>query len=256
MLTNGTDEQKAAFDKSAKDMRDLKWEQITGYFDLDASGDGALRAGTVSEVTPTDKLREITKTMMNVVGAMQLPGFKQTVTIEATSTKIGGLPVDKLTLKQEVDEANDPAGIQKKMMTVLHGPEGMKQFMVFQPKRSLQTVGGDVSQLESLVKSLGMSPAKDSAAVNARKSYAAKANLIALVDVARLIGNGIKVAASEQIIPAGAGEVIDNLKLQPSFIGLSVACEPTAANVQFEVPAVQAQGVAKIVMTMMSLRMQ
>ncbi len=256
MLANGTDEQKAAFDQSAKDMRDLKWDQIVGYFDLDANGEGALRGGTVSEVTPTDKLREITKVMMSVVGAMQLPGFKQTISMESTSAKIGGLPVDQMTLKQEVDEAADPLGIQKKVMSVLHGPEGMKQFMLFQPKRSLQTVGGDVAQLETLVKSLGASPVKGSAPAIARKSYAEKANVIALADVARLLGNGIKIAAREQVIPAAASDAIDNLKLQPSFMGGSITCEPTAVSAQFEIPAVQAQGIAKIVATIMMLRMQ
>ncbi len=256
MLANGTDEQKAAFDKSAKDMRDLEWDQIGGYFDLDASGEGALRGGTVSEVTPTDKLREITKVMMNAVGAMQLPGFKQTITMESTSARIGGLPVDQLTLKQEVDESADPLGIQKKMMAVLHGPDGMKQFMLFQPKRSLQTIGGDVVQLETLVKTLGASPVKDSAVAVARKSYTEKANIIALADVARLIGNGVKIAAREQVLPAGASAAIDDLKLQPSFLGMSIACEPTAVSAQFEIPAVQAQGIAKIVTTIMMLRMQ
>lgn len=256
MLANGTDEQKAAFDKSAKDISALKWDQIVGYFDLDASGEGALRAGTVSEVTPTDKLREITKVMMSVISVMQLPGFKQTLTIETTSTKIGGLPVDQMTLKQEVDESADPLGIQKKVSSVLYGTDGMKQFMLFQPKRSLQTVGGDVGQLETLVKTLDATPAKDSAATVARKRFAEKANLVAMVDVARLIGNGIKIAAREQVIPAGASDAIDNLKLEPSFLGGSITCETTAVNAQFEVPAVQAQGIAKIVMTVMMLRMQ
>ena len=248
MLASGTDEQKAAFDKSAEDIRDLKWDQIVGYFDLDASGEGALRAGAVSVVTPTDKLREITKVMMSMVEAMQLPGFKQTITMESTSAKIGGLPVDQITLKQEVDEAADPLGIQKKVSSALHGPDGMKQFMLFQPKRSLQTVGGDVAQLEALVKSLGASPVKDSVAAIARKSYAEKANVVVLADVARLITNGLKVAAREQVLPAGASAAIDDLKLQPSFMGGSITCAPTAVSAQFEIPAVQAQGIAKIVM--------
>lgn len=248
MLANGTEEQQAAFDNAAKDMRELKWDQLVGYFDLDPNGEGALRGGSVSVVAPTDKLREITQVMLKVVGGMQLPGFKQTITVESTSAKIGGLPVDQMTLKQEVDESADPLGIQKKMIGVLHGPDGMKQFMLFQPKRSLQTIGGDVAQLEALVKSLGASPVKDSTVAVARQSYAEKANVIGLADVARLIGNGVKIAAREKLLPEGVAAMIDELQLQPSFMGFSIACESTAASAQCEIPAVQAQGIAKVVM--------
>lgn len=248
MLANSTPEQQAAFDNAAKDMRELKWDQIVGYFDLDPNGEGALRGGSVSEVTPTDKLREISQMMLKVVGAMQLPGFKQTITLESSSAKIGGLPVDQLTLKQEVEESADPLGIQKRLMAVLHGPDGMKQMMLFQPKRSLQTIGGDITQLQELAKSLDATPVKDGAVAVARKSYAGKANVIALADVARLVGNGVKIAAREKVLPEGVGAMIDGLGLQPSFVGFAIVCEPTAASAQCEIPAVQAQGVAKVVM--------
>lgn len=256
MLASGTDEQKAEFDKSAKDISALKWDQIVGYFDIDASGEGALRGGTVSDVTPTDKLREITKVMMSVMNAMKLPGFKQTLTIETTSEKIDGVPVDQMTFKQEVEEAFDPLGIQKKISAVLHGPNGMKQFLLYQPKRVLQTIGGDVAQLRTLAKLLNASPATDSVVVSARKALAEKANVVGLADLARLAGNGIKIAAREGAIPAGASDAIDQLKLPPSFVGGAITCEPTAVSAQLVIPAAQAQGIAKIVTTVMLLRMQ
>ena len=60
----------------------------------------------------------------------------------------------------------------------------------------------------------------------------------------------IRLAARELPVPINAA-ALDGLQLTPSYIGGAVACEPTAARMQVVIPVEQAQGIAKIVTTLM-----
>ncbi|HLQ46978.1 MAG TPA: hypothetical protein VK137_19700, partial [Planctomycetaceae bacterium] len=112
-ITNATDEQKAQFDDALKLMRSLKWGEMAAYFDIDPSAtDGAMRAASAAEITPTNRLREISRTMFKAMGEIQTPGLKQTIKLEPAVERIGGIEADRLTMKQEVDPAIDPLGIQ------------------------------------------------------------------------------------------------------------------------------------------------
>ena len=247
LLTNASDEQKAEFDAAIKQMHDLKHGEMAGYIDLDPKSAGAMRAASVSEVTPTDRMRDISRSMLKAIGKIQTPGFTQITTLEPAAEKIGGVEVDRITTKQEVEPTADPLGFQKKFRDLLFGEEGMQQLVMYQPKRALQTFGGGTTEMQSLITALDSTTRKDAAAASARKRFFEKANVVVLVDVARLIVNGAKLAAREQAIPVNA-EALDGLKPPPSFIGFAVACEPAAARSQMEVPVVQAQGIVKVVM--------
>ncbi|MBC7820752.1 MAG: hypothetical protein IAG10_28030, partial [Planctomycetaceae bacterium] len=153
----------------------------------------------------------------------------------------------RITTLQEADPALDPLGIQKRIRDVLFGETGMVQLVMYQPTRSLQTFGGGTAELQSFATALASTTSKDAVAGAARKRLVEKANVIALVDLARMIASGVKLAAREKVIPVDAS-VIDSLQLQPSFIGVSVACGPTSVGAQFDIPVEQAQGIAKIVM--------
>lgn len=253
MMANSTDDQKAKFEAAVKDMHTLKWNELAGYFDLDASSAGAIRAGSVSEITPANRLREISHSMVKAVGEIQSIGFKQTTTLETAVDKIDGLEVDRTTMKQEFDGTADPLGIQKKIQLLLFGEAGMQQHMLYQPTRALQTFGGGIEEMKSLAKTLNSTTSKDEAVAAARKRYVEKANLIGLIDVARLAANGIKLAAREGAVPVDAA-AIDGLNLQPSFIGFALACDANGAGAQFEIPVAQAQGIAKIVMLIFNVR--
>ncbi len=249
LFTSSSDEQKAQFDDAVKEMRGLKWNEMAGYFGLNLEAVGSIRAATVVEVTPTNRMREISRTMMKAMSEIQTPRFKQTMKLEPAADKIDGIEVDRFTTQQEFDPSLDPDGLQKKIRDVLFGEAGMQQLVAYQPSRVLQTLGGGKPELEDLVKSLGSTAVNDAARTEARKRFSEKANVVVLVDVARLLVGGIKLAAREKVIPIDAA-VLDGLQLQPSFIGGAIACEPTAARAQLEIPVAQAQGIAKIVMLM------
>ena len=220
---------------------------MAGYIDLDPQSAGAMRAGSVSEVTPTDRMRDISRSMIKSMGKIETGGFTQTTTLEPAAEKVGGIEVDRITMQQEVEPASDPLGMQKKIRDVLFGEKGMQQLVMYQPKRALQTFGGGTTEMQGLVTALSATPSKDAAAAAARKRLYEKANVIVLMDVARLTVNGAKLAAREGVIPVDAG-VFDDLQLSSSFIGYAISCEPFASRTQLEIPVAQAQGIAKIVM--------
>ena len=247
LMANTSNEQKAEFDAAIKQMHGLKYGEMAGYIDLDPKSAGAMRAASVSEVTPTDRMRDISRTMLKAMGKIQSIGFTQTTTLEPAAEKVGGVEVDRITIKQETDPTADPLGLQKKIRDVLFGEKGMQQLAMYQPQRALQTFGGGTAEMQGLVTALSSTPSKDAATAAARKRLFEKANVVVLVDVARLIVNGAKLAAREQAIPVDA-ETLDGLKLPTSFIGLAIACEATAARSQVEIPVAQAQGIAKLAM--------
>ena len=251
MMGNTSADQQAQLDAAMKEMRGLKWNEIALYFDIDPSASGVIRAGSVMEITPTNRLREISRSMVKAIGEIQTFGFKQTSKLEPAVEKIGGLEVDRITTEQIVDPALDPLGLQKKIRDVMFGEAGMVQLVMYQPTRSLQTFGGGTAELQSLATALESTTSIDSAAATARKRLVEKANVVALVDLARMIASGIKVAAREGVIPIDAA-TIDGLQLQPSFIGFSVACGPTSAGAQLDIPVEQAQGIAKLVMLLVT----
>jgi len=165
--------------------------------------------------------------------------------LEPNAVKIGTVSADRVTLTQEFDDTVDPLGIQKKVHALMFGEDGMKTLYVYQQKLALQTVGGDPAEMKDLVASLE-STKKDAALAAARKRLSEKANIMALVDIARLMVNGFKLAASEGAISLNE-ESLDGLKVEPSFIGYAFACEPTATRSQVDIPLLQVQNIVKLV---------
>lgn len=251
VLTRGaSNDRKAQLDAVAKEMHLLKWNEIAGYFNLEQHGGGAIRAASVVEVTPTNRLRELRRSMMKAVPEVQTPAFKQTTKLEPAVETINGIEVDRITIQQEFGPSLDPLGIQKRIRDVLFGEAGMQQLVMYQPNRSLQTFGGDKAEMQALLTSLDSTTTNDVARTAARKRFFDKANVVVLVDLARLAVSGLKLAAREKVIQIDAS-VFDGLQLQPSYIGGAIACEATAASAQLEIPVAQAQGIATIVSLVM-----
>jgi len=248
-LTKGmmklSDEDSAKMDEAVKELGKLKYDEMAGYLNINSAAP-AFRSGSVMQVTPTKRMRELSHTMLKAMSKVELPGMTQTTTLEPGAEKIGGVEVDRITIKQEADGSNDPLGIQEKIQKILFGDDGMQQLAMYQPNRVLQIMGGGKTELQSLITTLDATPSTGSAVAAARQKLAEKANLVALIDLARLIINGAKLAASDGGLPIDVS-ALEALKLDPSFIGVSVTCEPTAVRSQLEIPVAQAQNIAKII---------
>ena len=245
-----SDQQKADFDAAVKQMSGLEYGSIAGYFDIEPKLGDAARTGSVAEVTPTDRMRDISRSLIKAMAKLEMPQFKQTTTLEPAAVKVDGVEVDRITIKQEFDNTADPQGFQNKFRDVLFGNAGMQQLAMYQQKRVLQTMGGGTEEIQKFAASLNSTPAKDSGTVAARARFLEKANIITLIDLPRMVVNGAKLAIEAKAVP-GSSKSLDGFKLTPSYVGFALACEPTTLKTQFEIPVEQAQGIAQLVSVFM-----
>jgi hypothetical protein len=245
MAGNLSSEQSEELDAIYKEMRALKFGEVGIYLDL-ADKSPALRAGTVTTVTPANRMREISSVMLKVLGKIELPNLKQSTTVESNVAKVAGFEVDRITVKQEIEGAPDPFGFQKIFQAVLFGDDGIQQLVTYPTDRMIQTTGGGTAELQTLIDSLAANPESGSAVATTRRRFGEKANFVALLDLARFTVNGLKAAGNETSLPFST-KSLDNVTLSPSFVGFSLSCEPTATRFQIELPLSQFQNILKIV---------
>lgn len=244
MLTDATEEQKAELDAAMKGLAKIKYEEMAMYLDLSPKSPG-FHGGAVSVVNSTKGLRELSHKLLKSMSELHTPTFTQKTTLEPSAEKIGGVDVDRVTIKQEFDDSNPGADVQQKVMTAIFGDEGMQQLVMYQPTRTLQTTGGGKAEMQALQAAVDSTKTGDSAAAAARKRFPAKANIIALFDVARMVQNGAQLAG-EQDVPVNT-EALSSLKLEPSFIGFAIGTEANSLQSQLEVPVLQVQNIAKLI---------
>ena len=161
-------EQLEAFDKAVKDMSRLKYGESAVYADI-VSKLPAFRVGTVYEVNPSDRLREITHTMVQAIGELRIPPMTQKTKVEKGIDKIDGIEVDRITTKQEFDENAPGIDVQKKMQKLFFGEEGMQQLILFPTNRTLQVFGSSVADLRDFVTAVNSKSASEPVIAEARK---------------------------------------------------------------------------------------
>ncbi len=250
LMKDAKPEQTAQFDEAVKQMSQLKYDEMAIYFDLDGKSP-AMRSGGVSVITPTNVIREISRKMQNSLADIHAPGFSQKTTLETNAEKIAGNDVDRVTIKQEFEDSSDPLGVQKKIQTTLFGTEGMQQLFMYQPTRTLQTMGGGSSEMQSLATALDSAKPTESVVATARQRFPAKANLVALTDLPKLAVSGLRLVAEQKLFPINVA-ALERLKFTPSFIGYGLAIEPTAVRTQLNIPIEQVQSIVKIVFAVQS----
>lgn len=245
MMKPQSDEDQARLAAAIKELSSVKVDEMAGFIDLAASSP-AFRGGSVAIMTPTKRMREISHMLVKAMAKIESPTLTQTTMLEAGFDKIGGVELDRITVKQEVDAAQDPLGMMTRVQKVMFGEDGMRQVSMYQPNRVLQISGGGKSEMQSFLTTLDATPAATSPVATARKRFSEKANVIVLLDVARIISNVAKVVAKEASLPIDVA-AIEAIKLDPTYLGYAITCEPTAIRSEFEVPVTQAQNIAKVV---------
>lgn len=244
MIADATDEQKAAFDNFAAAVGKIKYEEVGMYMDLGTEAP-LFTVGTVNVLSPTETMRTANNAFVKAMGKIKIGGLTQENILEPKVEKVAGFDVDRITVKQTLDETADPQGVQQKVYDSMFGADGMQQMIMYQPKRIVQMIGGGKSQMEQLVAAVDASTPSSKLLAETRKRFPEKANLIALFDLARLATNGIKIA-SQNGLPVNASG-LDGLTLTPSFVGFSLACETSSVRTQIEIPVTTAQNIAKII---------
>ncbi len=241
MLNDNPDSKQALEDAMAA-IKKLKFGDYVGSFTLGDLETGAMRMTTAIEVTPSTAMRDLSRKMGGMYEKFSIPGLKQELKIEEDAEAYGDQKVDVMTMKQEFTEEIDPFGMQNKMVQAMWGPDGMKSRIAYLKGLVVQSVGGGRTQMAALLKSINADKANtDNAAMQSvRGRLAPKANLVVLIDLPSLVVEGIRMAVKSGQLPIPISEeMLDDLKIERSYLGFTVATEPQGIRVKTDVPAAQ-----------------
>lgn len=239
------------------EMQKLKYGVVASSFGLGPVDEGALRTTTVTEVDQPSKMRELSQKLFKAMGTIQTAAIKQTFNLKPDAEKINGNSVDILNVKMEMGDAAGPeSAMMERFMKALYGPDGGVTRMTYLKDKAVQTNGGGKSALEKVLAAIekktdivgGAAPFEE-----ARKRLGDKSNLLVLFDLPGFVGKAIELAVDSGALPIPINvEAVRSLDLKPSFLGFSLATEPQGLRVKTSIPVEQAQGVAKIVMAVIT----
>ncbi len=249
VMFEGNSEAKKAMEAAAAELAKLK---IGGYVGSIAVGDlkdGLFRMTAVSEVDQPEKMRDLYRVMPETFAKLEGLPFKQELKIEKDAEKYGDRSGDIVTIKQEADPKLDPLGMQKQILNLAYGPQGMVTRVVVLKEMLVQTVGGGKPAMEELLKALdgsAVSTADPRAA--ARQQLSKEANLVFLIDLPGLAVDALGTASQfgQLPIPIDAAG-LKGLGIEPSYLGCSVTTEKQGVRAKTHVPLEQLQGIAKLI---------
>jgi hypothetical protein len=232
----------AEFQTAAKD---LKWGSIVGALSLGAPDQGVVRSVTITEVSPVAKYKDLMRSVTAKMGAIEVPGLKQSTTVQADAETFGSQKADIVTVTQEFDENLDPTGMQKQMQAMMFGPEGMKSYLVYQSDKVVQSMGGGKDAMAAVLKKVDGTASAGGA--NHRKGLIPNPNVLVLLDLPGLAVQGLKMASAIPGLPIqiDAGQ-LDSLTFEKSYIGFSAAAEKNAVRVKTRLPVEQVQALMAV----------
>jgi hypothetical protein len=237
-------EVKAKMNKAKELMKDVKFGQVVATFELNEDiENGIFTATALTEATPADKMKELTR---NMAFEVDIPGMKQTITVKKDAEKYGDLLADVVTTKQEFDEELDPLGTQQEIIDLIHGPNGLVQRMVTTKNIVIQTTGGTQDTMKAALAAFNSPSGATNEALNeARGMVLKKANLIILLDLQNFVIQGLKTAVATGKVPIPIP--IDQLPaLEPSYMAFSIGTEANGVRIKSAVPAKSLSGFAKL----------
>jgi hypothetical protein len=264
-MHTGEGETKAAIEKTAKEISKLNFGSFLMSFGIGNADGGILRIANVIEVTPTDKMRDLTREMSRSMGKVNIGPIKQEIKLKVDAEKYGDYVGDLVTTHQEIDPQLDPLGIQAQMNRILYGEEGQVQRIVYLKDTVAQTVGGGRGAMEQLLKSLaasaentGDTKATNTAMAAVRSQLSPQANLVAMADLPSLIVDMLQavIQASQLPIPIDTDGLKKSIGEKRSYVGLSFAGGPQSAHVKLHIPLLQAKNVTTLVKTIQQMVQQ
>lgn len=250
--TKESDEARKNFESIVKAIRSLKFGSYYFSFELGKLSDGVLNAYTVSEVSPSAEMRKYTRQMMAMMKEMSFPGIKQEIKYTPDAEKIGEETVDLTVIKQEVDLASDPLQVQKRMLEILYGPEGITNRMAYPEGMVLQAMGGTAS-MKKFLDAINASDSSEEIAQNqpafqaARKQGLREANILALIDVPATVARIYNVLSeSRQQDGVFSDELLKKQGIPASYLTFSLGLSRQSMVTKTYLPVQTLQGGFKI----------
>lgn len=251
-------ETKRKYESIVNGIRKLKFGSYYFSFELGALSDGVLNAYTISEVEPSQKMRDYTREMMSLMKKLSLPGMKQQTTLTPDAEKVGNESVDLTIIKQEVDPENDPLQIQKRMLEILYGPKGITNRMAYPKGKALQAMGATAS-MKKFVDALNASAdsklisQNQSAYKAARKQGLSEANILAMIDVPMSVAKGFNIfAETQQKQSLFSEDVLRKQGITPSYLTFSLSTEKQSLKTKTYIPVQSLRSGFKIITLLMA----
>lgn len=248
-MTSGIYPQNEDLQKRIQEVATFKFSEVAGLFELGDLESGVYRGVAVAKVDSPDKYLVLAREMIKAMGHVETPGLQQDVTLQPEAETVDGVKVDVVKIVMTPDPNADPSGMTRRILEVAFGKDGMTQRMAVVDGLFVQAVGG-TDVMETAVKAVKGQAEGDEAAAKAvetARSDLGKANLLAIVDLPRLLAEGFKLAVRSNQIPIPIdANAIDNLSFPPSYTGATVSAAPNEARVRISVPAEQVRGIVDL----------
>ncbi|MBW3542436.1 MAG: hypothetical protein KY476_19395 [Planctomycetes bacterium] len=229
--------------------KELKLGDLASSLELGDFESGAVRGVTVTEIQPVEKLKELTRSTVTRIGNVDTPSLQQRTELKPAAESYGDYGADITHVTQKLADDGNPFGGQQ-MMELLFGAEGMTTRTIYMPDRVLQTLGGGRPLAERAVESLadeGKSAVTQPAWTATRNHLAERANLLVMIDGARLIADFLRLISVGGIpLPIDA-QALERLELERSYTGVSVTTGNGSLAVKSWIPVEQAQNVARVI---------
>ena len=257
-LIQGDDATKKALAESIAELKKLKYGPVVGAFKITPAKSGVISSTQISQITPTEKLKDISRKMAAKTGTVEQNGFKQITKLEADKETYGSQKADVVTMKFEPGDDADPAttGMIENLMNLAFGEEGLTQRMVYMPEVVVQTMGGGKTLMQQTLDAIQKKGSGTSALANARSQAGKSSNLLLLIDLPNLaISAGKALGQSGTLESFGIPEELFSDTTSPeSYIGFSAATEPQGLRVTTVVPIEQVQGIVKLIGEVQAMR--
>lgn len=236
-------ELKKALETSLADLSKVKFGASAVSFSLKPTETGAIETVSITEATPTAKIRDANKKMA-VPGGITTTGVKQTTTVKTDAEKYGSRSADLVTITYEPTEDADEtvSGMIKTMTQTLFGEEGITTRNVYLEDRVVQTLGGGKAAMTKVLGSMDK-PATSKAFDSTRALLGAKSNVVVLFDLPSTLLQGIRVAVNSNLPLPIPAEKLDDVKITSNYLGFSGATEPGGVRLITVIPVEQIKGV-------------
>lgn len=229
---------------------ELKLRSYVGAGWLGDLESGLLRSATVlrsgNPADLPDTVRRLVRTgtgLGALISSAYSPGQRTELKFEPEAEDYDGVKADVLRGRFEVDEQTDPLGITKAILSAMYGPDGMVVRLVYLGDSVIQVMGTreDVREVVQAYRTAQRSDEPEF--VRMRKRLPERPAFVGMIDLASLLVQGAKIAVGSGKLPIPiTPEMLQGLRVEPSYVAIGGAIEPRSARLRLVVPVEQVRG--------------
>lgn len=234
-----------AIQQSLEGLKQIKFGEIAYAVAPGGEKDGAVRVITLTEATPTAKVRQLARDMAKSLKTIKAGNIQESFELKPDAETYGQYKADVQIVQMKVD---DPQ--QQKLLDTIFGPDGMMTRTVYLDDKIVQTFGGGKEAMAAALEQL-KSPRQSNTngpMQAERKELPTESNILALLDLPGIVAGAARVASRGGLFPVKLDDQFFNsLGIQKSYMGFAVAAESQGLRVKTHLPVTQLRGIAQLV---------